>query len=176
MFVSHSPKHETIFFRRMEHLDVREVDLIEALVRWWGKFQLQNDKDDPEDAQKLRAEILPDLQFKKFKQPLADYCSASNDHKIKPWIFADHPGGKDSLTFSVGAAASGSSDNQEVEAGNGVQDGELGHAGDDADGSEDGEGYGGGGHDMQDGDGEPFEHVRNSFYSPCAHPAGTFIL
>jgi hypothetical protein len=52
-------------FLQMDHLDVREVDLVKALVRW-GKFQLQNDKDDPEDGQKLRAKILPGLKHIRF--------------------------------------------------------------------------------------------------------------
>jgi hypothetical protein len=52
-------------FLQMDYLDVREMDLVWALVRW-GKFKVLNDKDDPEDGQKLRAKILPGLRYIRF--------------------------------------------------------------------------------------------------------------
>jgi len=51
-------------FLQMDHLDVRELDLVEALIRW-GKFQLQNNNP-CEDGQKLRAKILPGLRYIRF--------------------------------------------------------------------------------------------------------------
>jgi hypothetical protein len=52
-------------FLRMEYLDVREIDLVKALVRW-AKFQVDNDGDDPEDGQKLRTKLLPGLKHIRF--------------------------------------------------------------------------------------------------------------
>lgn len=52
-------------FLQMDCLDVKDVDLIRALVRW-GKFQVQIDGDDPNDAQKLRLKIMPGLKHIRF--------------------------------------------------------------------------------------------------------------
>jgi hypothetical protein len=52
-------------FLRMDYLDVREVDLVKALVRW-AKFQVQTAGDDPENGQKLRVKMLPGLKHIRF--------------------------------------------------------------------------------------------------------------
>lgn len=47
---------------KLNHLDIDEVDLVRALIRW-GKFQVQKDGEDPEEAEKLRVKILPALKL-----------------------------------------------------------------------------------------------------------------
>jgi hypothetical protein len=52
-------------FLQMEYMDVQELDLIKALLRW-AKFQVQCDGDDPKDAQKLRVKLLPGFKHIRF--------------------------------------------------------------------------------------------------------------
>jgi hypothetical protein len=52
-------------FLRMDCLDVREADLIRALM-WWGKYQVHKDGNNPSDSRKLRSKILPALKLIRF--------------------------------------------------------------------------------------------------------------
>jgi hypothetical protein len=52
-------------FLGMCYLDIEEAALVRALIRW-GKFQLQEDGDDPNDGQKLRGKILPGIHLIRF--------------------------------------------------------------------------------------------------------------
>lgn len=64
-------------FLRMEFMDVREVALVDALLRW-GRFQVQSDNDDPEDGQKVRAKIMFGLKLIRFgsmSKKEAEQCS-----------------------------------------------------------------------------------------------------
>lgn len=52
-------------FLRMDSLDVKEADLVRALIRW-GKFQVQTDGGEDTDSQKLRSKIMPGLNLIRF--------------------------------------------------------------------------------------------------------------
>jgi BTB And C-terminal Kelch len=52
-------------FLKLDCLSVEEAELVRALVRW-GKFQVERDAGDPQQAEKLRATILPGLKHIKF--------------------------------------------------------------------------------------------------------------
>jgi len=172
-------------FLQMDHLDVRELDLVEALIRW-GKFQLQNNNP-CEDGQKLRAKILPGLRYIRFAslakaemktclQLLDGVLSDEEKHLIstKKWKQLPLAGfasasvarrikpliladhpGGGSDSLQIPCGAASGAENNQEAAEGGGVQGEGGNINGDEAGGEDDGDFGGGG--MQDGDEPPFE-------------------
>jgi hypothetical protein len=53
-------------FLQMDFMEVKEPDLVSALIKW-GRAQVIQNGEDPEDGQKLRSKILPCLKFINFQ-------------------------------------------------------------------------------------------------------------